>query len=95
MSASGQKQTYAVHQPMSPLLSIAIAKAGSRKWPGPLCLRKRIYAVQEAMSAKGQLRTFRYSLDRFVGAGMSELATASDTLSSPSERGRTDAGLGL
>jgi hypothetical protein len=26
---------------------------------------------------------------------LSELATVSDTLSSPSERGRTDAGLGL
>ena len=36
MSALGHKRTYAVQQPMSALLSIATAKADSRKRPCPL-----------------------------------------------------------
>ena len=50
MSALGQKRTYAVQQPMSALLSIATAKADSRKTPCPL-FRKRTCAVQLGMSA--------------------------------------------
>src|SRR5215813_4436814 len=59
MSAMGQKQTYAVQQPMSALLPIATAKADSRNTPCPLYLRKRTCAVQLGMSALGQKRTYR------------------------------------
>ena len=55
MSALGQKQTYAVHQPMSALHPIATAKATFRKRPCPLYTQKRTCAVQEAMSAEGQV----------------------------------------
>jgi len=46
VSALGQKRTYVVQQPMSALLSIATAKADSRKRPCPLYPRKRTCAVQ-------------------------------------------------
>jgi hypothetical protein len=54
MSALGQKQTYAVQQPMSALLPIATAKADFRNRPCPLHPRKRTCAVQLQMSALGQ-----------------------------------------
>jgi hypothetical protein len=41
MSALGQKQTYAVHQPMSALPPIATAKADFRQTPCLLYPRKR------------------------------------------------------
>src|SRR5262249_46260148 len=64
MSALGQKQTYAPHNGMSALLPIATAKADSRIKPCLLCPRKRTCAVQEAMSALGQKRTFPSDLRR-------------------------------
>ena len=54
MSALGQKQTFAVHQPMSALPPKATAKADSRKRSCPLYTQKRTCAVQRGMSAKGQ-----------------------------------------
>jgi hypothetical protein len=57
MSALGQKQTYAVHKPMSALPLIATAKADSRNTSCPLYPRKRTCAVQLGMSALGQKRT--------------------------------------
>jgi hypothetical protein len=57
MSALGQKQTYAVHQPMSALPPIATAKADMPKWSCLLYPRKRTCAVQLEMSALGQKRT--------------------------------------
>src|SRR5262245_66371015 len=59
MSALGQKQTYASQQAMSALHPIVTEKADMGQWSCPLCLRKRTCAVQEAMSAKGQKRTFQ------------------------------------
>src|SRR5262249_9057934 len=64
MSALGQKQTCAVHQPMSALHLIATAKADARTRPCPLFPRKRTCAVQEAMSAMGHKRPLRGSLSR-------------------------------
>ena len=58
MSALGQKQTYAVHQPMSALPPIATAKADMPKWSCLLYPQKRTCAMQRGMSAKGQKRTF-------------------------------------
>ena len=57
MSALGHKQTFALQNGMSALPRIATAKADMRKWSCPLCLRKRTFAVQQPMSAKGQKRT--------------------------------------
>src|SRR5262249_51219565 len=54
MSAFGQKQTYAVHQPMSALPPKATAKADSRKRPCLLYPQKRTCAVRWLMSALGQ-----------------------------------------
>ena len=51
MSALGQKRTCAAHKPMSALLSIATAKADSRKRPCLLYPRKRTCAVHSPMSA--------------------------------------------
>ena len=68
MSALGQKQTYAVHQPMSALPPIATAKADFRKQSCLLYPQKRTCAVHYPMSALGQKRTSRDSLDQFVGA---------------------------
>jgi hypothetical protein len=58
MSALGQKQTNAVHQPMSALPSIATAKAYFRKTSCLLYPRKRTCAVHRLMSALGQKRTY-------------------------------------
>jgi hypothetical protein len=57
MSALGQKQTYAVQQPMSALLPIATAKANSRNRPCPLYPQERTCAMQLRMSALGHKRT--------------------------------------
>src|SRR5262245_32103425 len=57
MSASGQKQTYAVQHPMSALPPIATAKADMCQSSCLLHPRKRTCAVQLAMSAKGQKPT--------------------------------------
>ena len=57
MSALGHKRTYAMQQPMSALLSIATAKANSRKGACPLYPRKRTCAVRLGMSALCQKRT--------------------------------------
>src|SRR5262245_4049290 len=54
MCALGQKQTYAVQQPMSALPPIATAKADIRKRSCPLYPRKRTCAMQLRMSALGQ-----------------------------------------
>src|SRR5262249_13877769 len=59
MSALGQKQTYAVHQPMSALHPIATAKADIGKPSGLLYPRKQTCALQLGMSALGQKRTSR------------------------------------
>src|SRR5215475_234448 len=61
MSALGQKQTYAVHQPMSALPPIATAKADIRTRSCLLCPRKRTCAVQRRMSAKGHKRLCPHS----------------------------------
>ena len=62
MSALGQKQTYAVHQPMSALHPIATAKADIRKTPCLLYPRKRTFAVQLWMlNLAVFIRTTRYS----------------------------------
>ena len=45
MSALGHKRTYAVQQPMSALLSIATAKADSRKRSCPLYPESRHFVV--------------------------------------------------
>jgi hypothetical protein len=66
MSALGQKQTFAVHQPMSALPPIATAKAKFRKTSCLLYSRKRTCAVQLAMSALGEKRTSRASGRRRV-----------------------------
>src|SRR5262245_6647655 len=58
MSALGQKQTYALHQPMSALPPIATAKADFRKRPCLLYPQKRTCAVQPGMSALGQKQTY-------------------------------------
>ena len=47
MFALGQKRTYAVQQPMSASLSIATAKADSRKRPCPLCPAAKRYGVRD------------------------------------------------
>src|SRR5262249_15711613 len=57
MSALGQKQTFALHRPMSALPPIATAKADSRKRSCPLYPQKRTCAVELEMSALGQKRT--------------------------------------
>jgi hypothetical protein len=72
MSALGQKQTYAVHQPMSALRPIATAKADIRPGSCPLYPRKRTHEVQQRMSALGQKRTHAAQqkgslFDHFVG----------------------------
>src|SRR4029450_4208979 len=74
LSALGQKQTYAVQQPMSALLPIATAKAYFRTRSCPLYPRKRTCAVQLRMSALGQKRTHavqqrRSLFNHLVGAG--------------------------
>jgi hypothetical protein len=66
MSASGQKQTYAVHNGMSALHPIATAKADIRASSCPLYPRKRTCAAHYVMSALGQKRTFRDLLDHLV-----------------------------
>jgi hypothetical protein len=66
MSALGQKQTYALQQPMSALLPIATAKAKFRTRSCPLYPQKRTCAVQLGMSALGQKRTCP-SFDELVG----------------------------
>src|SRR5262249_62307627 len=58
MSALGQKQTCALQNVMSALHAIATAKAKFRKRPCLLYPRKRTCAVQYAMSAMGQKRTY-------------------------------------
>src|SRR5262245_50004859 len=68
MSALGQKQTYAVQNPMSALPPIATAKADSRKRSCRLCPRKRTCAVHQLMSALGQKRTCIALFDHLVGA---------------------------
>src|SRR4029450_9297476 len=87
MSALGHKRTFAVHQTMSALPPIATAKAKFRKGPCLLYPRKRTCAVQLAMSAMGQKRTFRHSLDHFIGSddqrrrhGKAELAYGANSL---------------
>jgi hypothetical protein len=57
MSALGQKQTFAVHQPMSALHPIATAKADMCQGSCPHYPRKRKCAAQTVMSALGQKRT--------------------------------------
>ena len=57
MSALGQKQTCAMHKPMSALPPIATAKADSRNRSCLLYPRKRTCAVQTCMPALGQKRT--------------------------------------
>src|SRR5215470_8097103 len=57
MSALGQKQTYAVQQPMSASPPTATAKADIRKRSCPLYPSKRTCAVHQLMSAMGQKRT--------------------------------------
>jgi hypothetical protein len=54
LSALGQKQTYAVQQPMSAFLPIATAKANSRNRPCPLYPQERTCAMQLRMTALGQ-----------------------------------------
>src|SRR5262245_9080411 len=66
MSALGQKQTFALHQPMSALPPIVTAKADFPQKSCPLYPRKRTCAAQLAMSAMGHKR---YSFDHFIGGG--------------------------
>src|SRR5262249_24129838 len=68
MSALGQKQTCALHHPMSALPPIATVNAYSRKGSCPLYPRKRTCAVQLVISALGQKRTSGHSFDYLVGA---------------------------
>src|SRR5262245_20189161 len=58
MSALGQKQTYAVQKSMSALHPIATEKADMREWSCLLYPQERTCAVQLAMSAMGQKRTW-------------------------------------
>src|SRR5262245_25820455 len=67
MSALGHKQTCAAQNVMSALPPIATAKADIRTRSCLLCPRKRTCAVQLGMSALGQKRTWRHSLDHLVG----------------------------
>jgi len=77
MSALGQKQTCALHQPMSALPPIATAKADI---PQKACLLyplKRTGAVQLGMSAMGHKQTLA------VQKGMSALPPKADSCSAP------------
>src|SRR5262245_19602999 len=74
MSALGQKQTYAVQQPMSALHPIATTKADMCQSSCLLYPRKRTCAAQNRMSALGQKRTHAAQqtaslFDHLVGAG--------------------------
>src|SRR5262249_50662079 len=66
-SALGQKQTFALQQPMSALHPIATAKANFRKGPCPLYLQKRTCAVHEPMSALGHKPTWSGLFDHLIG----------------------------
>jgi hypothetical protein len=72
MSALGQKQTYAMHQPVSALHPIATAKADISPGSCPLYPRKQTCAVQLAMSALGHKRTCAL-FDHLVGCGKQRL----------------------
>ena len=77
LSALGQKQTYAVQQPMSALPSIATAKADMCQWSCPLYAQKQTCAVQLGMSAVGQSglmhRSKQLSLFNYLVGALLEL----------------------
>ena len=68
MSALGQKQTYAVHKPMSALLSIATAKANYRKGHVRFTPKSRhVRQAHKPMSALCQERTFASLFQGLIG----------------------------